>query len=57
MCPVDYIAFAVSGKVGIDPYTDLTTPVGSLSSLQQAVMEVFWGVSVLSLSLWSFLWV
>ena len=30
MCPFDYTAFAVIGKVGI-PYSGLTTPVGWLS--------------------------
>ena len=30
VCPFDYTAFAVNGKVGI-PLTGLTTPVGWLS--------------------------
>ena len=36
VCPFDYTAFAVSGKVGI-PLTGLTTKVGWLSLLQLTV--------------------
>ena len=52
VCPFDYKAFAVSGKVGI-PSTGLTTPVGWLSLPQtdrpksvcnRCVIEVFGGV-------------
>ena len=50
MCPFDYMAFAVSGKVGIP----LTTPVGLLvtptdrpkSVRNRCVIEVFGGVCV-----------
>ena len=53
MCPFDYTAFAVSGKVGI-PLTGLTTPVGLLvtptdrpkSVRNRCVIEVFGGVCV-----------
>ena len=53
MCPFDYTAFAVSGKVGI-PLTGLTTPVGLLvtptdrpkSVRNRCVIEFFGGVSV-----------
>ena len=38
MCPFDYAAFAVSGKVGI-PQTVLTLPVGWLSLLQLTVLS------------------
>ena len=55
MCPFDYTAVAVSGKVGI-PLTGFTTPVGWLSLPQltvlsrsaMVVIEVFDGVFVLS---------
>ena len=38
VCPFDYTAFAVSGKVGI-PETGLTTPVGWLSLSQLTVLS------------------
>ena len=38
MCPFDYTAFAVGGKVGI-PLTGLTTPVGWLSLPQLTVLS------------------
>ena len=38
VCPFDYTAFGVSGKVGI-PYTSLTTPVGWLSLPQLTVLS------------------
>ena len=38
VCPFEYTAFAVSGKVGI-PKTGLTTPVGLLSLFQLAVLN------------------
>ena len=52
VCPFDYTAFVVSGKIGI-PLTDLTTPVGwlllpQLTVLNHSVIEVFGGVFVLS---------
>ena len=55
MCPFDYTAFAISGKVGI-PLIGLTTPVGWLSFPKLkvpsrsaiVVIEVFGGVFVLS---------
>ena len=39
VCPFDYTAFAVSGKVEIEP-TGLTTPVGWLSSHQLTVISL-----------------
>ena len=47
--PFDYIAFAVSAKVGI-PLTGLTTPVGLLSSLQLTVLIR----CIIELSWWRF---
>ena len=38
VCPVDYTAFAVSGKVGY-PLTGLITPVGLLLLLQLTVLS------------------
>ena len=38
VCPFDYMAFAVSGKVGI-PLSGLTAPVEWLSSLQLTVLS------------------
>ena len=38
VCPFDYTLFVVSGKVGM-PSTGITTPVGWLSLLKQAVLN------------------
>ena len=62
MCPYDYTAFAVSGKVEY-PLTGLTTPVGWLvtptdrpkSVRNRCVIEVFGGVCVLSFGFSNFL--
>ena len=63
VCPFDYTAVAVSGKVGY-PLTGLTTPVGWLvtptdrpkSVRNRCVIEVFGGVCVLSFGFRIFCW-
>ena len=63
VCPFDYTAFAVSGKVGY-PLNGLTTPVGWLvtptdrpkSVRNRCVIEVFDGVCVLSFGFRIFCW-
>ena len=58
MCPSDYTAFVVSGKVGFhDSFMTVVTPTDCHKSVpNRCVIEVFGGIFVLSFGFRIFCW-